>query len=257
MFSQSQTKNNTFPMRATSSRVVNASTSSAARSLLDLPARSASPPSLTELIKKRKRQEEESDRELLEGFMNRRETINRQMNTLRETINRQMNTLRHEQDSIDREVRKIREKLPTHVIDVDEEEEHDNYDESESEAHAKPVDRKKGSYLSSDDEDDDDDNTQNAPNRRLAVDHIPSDSSSLYNHQRLKIVLNALPINRGFTTQEIAQAYIERYPDQSHFTWGKNLRQYTKEQYIPDGCIRWNEIKAGGSTYTRLKRIPM
>ena len=240
-------------MRATSSnsssRVVNASsTSSAARSLLDSPARSASPPSLTELIKKRKRQEEESDRELLEGFMNRRETINREMK------------------SIDREVRKLREKLASYaeVIDVDEEEEQYfaaapqyNYDESESEAPAKPVDRRKGSHLSSDDEDDDDDNSRNAPKRQGVVDQIPLDSSSLYNHQRLKIVLNALPINRGFTTQEIAQAYIERYPDQSHFTWGKNLRQYTKEKYIPEGCMRWNEIKAGGSTYTRLKQIPL
>ena len=251
MYSQRQPN---FPMRSTSSkassRVVNASSSSAARSLLDAPARSASPPSLTELLEKRKRQEEESDRELLKGFMNRRETINRRMNTLRH----EQDTLRHEQDSIDREVQKIREKLPSHaeVIDVDEEEEHDNYDESESEAPAKPVDRRK--RLSSDDEDDDDDNTRNAPK---VVDQIQLDSSSLYNHQRLKIVLNALPINRGFTTQEIAQAYIERYPDQSHFTWGKNLRQYTKEKYIPEGCMRWNEIKAGGSTYTRLKQIPL
>lgn len=149
------------------------------------------------------------------------------------------------------------------VIDVTEEEEqavslYNNYDESESEAPAKPVNRKpvnpkKRSYSSSDDEDDDDDNTH----KRQRVDQIPLDTNSLYIHQRLKRVLNDLPINRGFTTQEIAQAYIERYPDQSHFTWGKNLRQYMKEQYIPEGCMRWNEIKAGGSTYTRLKQIPL
>ena len=140
------------------------------------------------------------------------------------------------------------------VIEVDEEHysaaPEYNYDESESEAPAKPVDRRKRSRSFSDDDEEEEHNTQNAPKRQRV------DSSSLYNHQRLKRVLNALPINRGFTTQEIAQAYIERYPDQSNYTWGKNLRQYMKEPYIPEGCMRWNEIKAGGSTYTRLKDIP-
>jgi len=253
MYSPSRFNNNTNQMRATSSssRVVNASTSSA-RSLLALPASSAPPPPPSPLTKMKKSMEEH-----LKSLQKQRQTI--QSNIERLCIN---------SDSVDSEIETTRAILASfntsaEVIDVDEEEEQYsaaapeyNDDESESEAPAKPVNRKKRSYSSSDDEDGDDDNTQAAPKRQRV--HLgPSDNNPLYIHQRLKRVLNALPMNRGFTTQEIAQAYTERYPDQSHFTWGKNLRQYMKEQYIPEGCMLWNEKKAGGSTYTRLKQIPL
>ena len=240
-------------MRATSSssRVVNASTSSA-RSLLALSARSALPPPPSPLTKMKKSMEEHL----------------KSLQKQRQTIQSNIEMLCSNSDSVDSEIETTRAILASfntsaEVIDVDEEEEQYsaaapeyNDDESESEAPAKPVNRKKRSYSSSDDEDGDDDNTQAAPKRQRV--HLgPSDNNPLYIHQRLKRVLNALPMNREFTTQEIAQAYRKRYPDQSLFTWGKNLRQYMKEQYIPEGCMRWNGKKADGSTYTRLEQIPL
>jgi len=256
MYSPSQSNNNTHQMCPTSSnsslRVVNDASRSVARFPMPLPARSALPPPPSPLTKMKKSMEE----------------YLKSLQEQRQSIQSDIERLCIKSESVDSEIETTRAILASfntsaEVIDVDEEEEQYsaaapeyNYDESESEAPAKPVNRKKRSYSSSDDEEDDDDNTQAAP-KRQRVDLIPSDNNSLYNHQRLKRVLNALPMNRGFTTQEIAQAYRERYPDQSHFTWGKNLRQYMKEQYIPEGCMRWNEIKADGSTYTRLKQIPL
>ena len=186
----------------------------------------------------------------------------------RQSLESDIGRLCRKSESVESEIETTRAMLASfnsraEVIDVDEEEEQAaseyNYNESESEAPAKPVNRKpvnskKRSHSFSDD-DDDDDNTQATTHKRQRVDDKPS--SSLYNHQRLKMVLNNLPINREFTTTEIAEAYTTKFRDQSHFTWSKNLRQYMKEQYIPEGCMRWNEVKAGGSTYTRLKQIPM
>jgi len=244
-------------MRATSSnessRVVNASTSSAARSLSALPARSAlpPPPSLTEMIERRKRQEEEHDREYLKSLSDRRETISRQIETLCE-----------EQEYIDREVRKLREKLPSHaaqeviVVNDDEEYAYPMYDESDSEAPAKPAERrKKRSHdVFDEDEEGEDNNSQGAPKRRQ-TDQIPLevDYDTLSIRQKLALVLNSYKIGDNVRTSLILEMYQNKFDTSA--TW-ENLRQAITKLRSED-YVRWNNQKSSNSMYKILKRIPM
>jgi len=243
-------------MRATSSnslpRVMNAAPSSAARSSMPLPARSASPPSsltLTDLLERRERQ----DLELLESLLNRREAINRQIEALC-----------HEQDYIDREVRKLRENLPSQaqevitqeaiVINDDEEE----YDESDSEPPAKPVERrannKKRPHAVFDEDEEVEDNSQGAPKRRQ-VDQIPLevDYDNLTYRQKLALLLNSFGTEANVLTSEILRKYQQKFDASAKW---ENLRQaITKLR--SEGYIKWNENTSSNSRYRILKRIPM
>ncbi len=246
-------------MRATSSnessRVVNASTSSSARSLLALPARSGlpPPPSLTEMIERRKRQEEEHDRELLECLMNRGETISIQMETFR-----------REKDYIDREVRKLREKLSSRaaqeviVVNDDEEYAYPMYDESDSEAPAKPAERRVNKKRSHDvfdeDEEGEDNNSQGAPKRRQ-TDEIPLevDSDNLTIRQKLALVLNSFEIHDNVLTSEILKKYQNKFDASAKW---ENLRQAITKLRSED-YVRWNNNTSSNSRYKIVRRIPM
>lgn len=238
-------------MRATSSnslpRVMNAAPSSAARSSMPLPARSASPPSsltLTDLLERRERQ----DLELLESLMNRREAINRQIEALC-----------HEQDYSDREVRKLRENLPSQaqeaiVINDDDEE----YDESDSEPPAKPVERrannKKRPHAVFDDDEEVEDNSQGAPKRRQG-DQIPLevDHETLTIPQKLALVLNSYKIGEWVLTSLILQRYQNKFDASAKW---KTLR-LSITNLRDEGYVRWNDQKSRNSMYKILKRIPM